>query len=394
MKWKNCNIFCPDGKFHFGDLEIRNGKIAHLVLHRENVQKDADFLVPGFIDTHLHGCNGFDFSDGTTEAIYEIARFQLLHGITSYCPATMTLPISDLEKIADAVANYRSPQTVKISAVGNSAEDYSAKGCIAPESSSDTTPVADFLGYYMEGPFFSAEKAGAQRTDCLRQPDFALFSALQKRSHEQIVICALAPELEGSREFIQSCGAIVSLGHSVAQRETIENALNTGAERITHLYNGMRYADDYMEIGSRYPNCYAELICDGVHNSKERIIRAFQSFGDDRIVLISDSMRATGLGDGIYTLGGQNVSVTGKLALLAGGQKAGSVSTLYDCFITAISLGLAPESALKAVTINPAKSLHREHEIGKLAPGYPADFLLLNSHFERKAIIKNGKKPA
>lgn len=367
MEWKNYNIFCPDGKFHFGDLEIKNGKIANLVLHRGNAKKETDYLVPGFIDTHLHGCNGFDFSDGTTKAIYEIARFQLLHGITSFCPATMTLPISDLEQIADATANY-----------------------IAPESYNDITPVADFLGYYMEGPFFSAEKAGAQRTDCLCLPDYSIFSALQKRSHEQILICALAPELNGSPEFIQSCEICVSLGHSVATKETIEKALHAGAERITHLYNGMLHAEDYMEIGSRYPNCYAELICDGVHNSKQRIHRAFQTFGDDRIVLISDSMRATGMGDGIYSLGGQNVTVSGKLAVLSTGQKAGSVSTLYDCFITAISLGIAPESALKAVTINPAKSLSKEHMLGKLAPGYPADFLLLNSSFERKAIIKKG----
>lgn len=434
---KNGNIFYQNKGFISADLCIHNGKIVsvqqHLTMDEPDasiIDADGQYIIPGLIDTHLHGCNGYDFSDGTIESIHEMCKYELSAGITSICPATMTLPEDELVKISNAAVSYYT----NIPRIQNQTK-YQTKHHFQQQSSTQNnrlkdscTPItemhhlADFLGFYMEGPFFSREKAGAQRRDCLQTPNIQLFEKMMLLSQGLIKIWAFAPELENAISFAEQIQTfeyntplntinklnnsaiyssystlpehfskpILSIGHTTTDKATAKTAFKTGARRITHLYNGMLNPYEVIEAALPYPDCYAELICDGVHNSEERIKYAFEHFGDDRIILISDSMRATGLGDGTYSLGGQEVFVHGKEALLREGNKAGSVSSLYDCFRTAVNMGIPLSSAIKACTCNPAKSLGLADKIGNISEGYQADLLILDSSLDICHILKSG----
>ena len=323
-----------------------------------------------------------DFSDGTIAAIQGICEYELSQGITSVCPATMTLPENELLAICQTAAHY------------------------THLTAENPVPRSDFIGFYMEGPFFSKEKAGAQRLDCLQNPNMDFFERMMQSSEGLLKIWALAPELPGAVKLIhticQSRNAVsenpknrcdwkppvFSLGHTMADGKTAALAFEAGARRLTHLYNAMGNPMEIIDAAHNYPDCYGELICDGIHNTKERIQSAFAAFGEDHMILISDSMRATGLGDGSFSLGGQEVSVTGKLAVLANGKKAGSVSTLYDCLRTAVSFGIPLETALKACTCNPAKSLGLNHKIGSIRTGMQADLLIVDQKLNIEKILK------
>jgi len=250
----------------------------------------------------------------------------------------------------------------------------------------------------MEGPFFSAAKCGAQDPAFLQNPNHQLFSELQKCSNGLIRVCSVAPELPGTDEFIHYVlnsntfsTPSIALGHTTATEKEAAKALQDGANRITHFYNAMSHYTDIEKAVLTQKDCYVELICDGRHNSKERILHAFETFGPNHVILISDSMRATGMPDGTYSLGGQDVFVSGKDALLPSGTRAGSVCNLFDCLSTCIQMGIPKEQAVRAVTANPAKSLHLEDSIGSIAYGLHADLIVLNRDFKILHIMKNGQ---
>lgn len=426
---KNGLVFWDDSTFLTGDLWIQDGKIVgffpqenttgkeHIFagyeiqenqaldsknsqqmtemknsqIHGDQIPGRKDFpildatgclVIPGLIDTHFHGCNGYDFSDGTIAAIQGICEYELSQGITSVCPATMTLPENELLAICQTAAHY------------------------THLTAENPVPRSDFIGFYMEGPFFSKEKAGAQRLDCLQNPNMDFFNRMMQSSEGLLKIWALAPELPGAAKLIQTiCQSgnavlknpkirsdwkppVFSLGHTMSDGNAAALALESGARRLTHLYNAMENPMEIIDAALKYPKCYAELICDGIHNNKQRIQYAFDAFGEDHIILISDSMRATGLGDGRYTLGGQEVSVAGKTAVLANGKKAGSVSTLYDCLRCALTFGIPLKAALKACTCNPAKSLGLNHKIGSIRTGMQADLLIVDKELNIEKLMK------
>lgn len=371
----NGQVFLGDRKFHNANVRISDGIISEIFYDaRNNAYLDASdcYIIPGLIDTHLHGAAGYDFSDADSESIRKIASYELNHGITSFCPATMTLPEEELLSIAKCAAKYNKNQNENLS---------------------------EFLGFYMEGPFFNKEKCGAQRTDCLKEPDCQLLDSLMTRSDNLIKIWALAPELSGSFDFIKYVmkkypELHISLGHTCADPSIVREALSLGASRLTHYYNAMKnYAEIGNELCQNIPNnFYAELICDGIHNDNSRIIRAFSSFGYEHIILISDSMRATGLSDGTYTLGGQQVSVKGRLATIQNGAKAGSVTNLFDCFKHTVNIGVALEHAITACTENPAKSINIFDKVGSIESGKQADLLIVDKTLNIKFIIKNGRR--
>lgn len=334
------------------------------------------YLIPGLIDTHLHGCAGADLSDGDFEGIERICEYELRHGITTVCLATMTLPPEQLIQILKTAYTYFS------------ARDEAEKNGIY-------TKAADLAGVYLEGPFFSNEKAGAQRRDCLLNPDISLYNRLEAVAPGLIKILALAPELPGASEFIQAMTSrasspVLSIGHTTCSGEEAAVAFSLGCSRITHLFNGMQNPYALIDAATKSGSIYAELICDGVHNSPERIHDAFACFGDHHLILISDSMRATGLGDGTYLLGGQPVTVHGKEALLSTGNKAGSVSNLYDCFLQALALGLPFPTVIRAATFHPAKALHMEDSIGQLKYGTLGNLLVLTKDYQLRNIFFHG----
>lgn len=329
------------------------------------------YVIPGLTDIHFHGCNGYDFCDNNLEAYKSISEFCLSNGVTSICPATMTLPVSELKSICETAVSFYQMQQQK-------------------------SPVtqADFLGIHMEGPFISIAKKGAQNNTYIENPNSFLIRHLLDASHGLIKLISLAPELPNSLTCIQEFKDEVSfsIAHTEADYETAKTAMDIGALHVTHLFNAMPsfHHRDTGLIGAAADtkDCYVELICDGIHVSAPAVRAAFKLF-EDRIILISDSMRATGKPDGTYTLGGQSVTVNGKYATVADGTLAGSVTPLFECLKIAVSMGIPLEKAIVSATLNPCRSIGMDHLYGSIRPGKKAHLLLIDKHsLEIKRIIK------
>lgn len=329
------------------------------------------YVIPGLTDIHFHGCDGYDFCDNSLEAYDSIAEFCLKNGVTSICPATMTLPEAELENICQtAAAFYQKQQTEK------------------------PLKQADFLGIHMEGPFISITKCGAQNKRYIQNPNSFLIRRLQDASRGLIKLISLAPELPDSLRCIEEFKKEIcfSIAHTQADYETAKAAMDAGALHVTHLFNAMPsfHHRDTGVIGAAADtaDCYAELICDGIHISAPAVRAAFKLF-ENRIILISDSMRATGKPDGTYTLGGQNVTVNGRYATLDDGTIAGSVTPLFECLKKAVSMGIPLEAAVASATINPCRSIGMDHLYGSISPGKKAHLLLLDKQtLNIKGIIK------
>lgn len=332
------------------------------------IDAKGNLIIPGLIDIHFHGCLGHDCCDGTLEAFQQIASYELQHGITAITPATMTIPSSQLESIC----------------------------CTAKDYSFDDG--ADLCGLYMEGPFINIDKKGAQNGECVIPADTEFFEHLQNISNQKIKTVVIAPETEGALKFIQqNKGKVnISIAHTIADYATTQKAFQFGATQLTHLYNAMP------GISHREPgpiiaafdtsNVMVELICDGIHIHPAVVRATFQMFGEDRIIFISDSMRATGMSDGIYDLGGQKVKVKGSTASLMDGTLAGSVTNLMDCLKKAVKeMGIPLESAIKCATLNPARAIGIHDDYGTINAGYIANILIINKNMDLVDIIHHGK---
>lgn len=375
---RNASVFGEDKTFTVRDLRIKNGVFSETAVHtipdpdEEIIEAEGLYAIPGLIDIHFHGCMGHDFCDGTIAAIEAITRYEASIGVTSVCPATMTLAPETLEQIMDA------------------AQTCHQKGWQPGHAS--------LVGINMEGPFISAEKKGAQAAAYIRLCDAGLFRHLQKASGNLIKLVDIAPENEGALDFIDALKdeVTISLAHSTANYDIALEAYKRGARHVTHLYNAMppftHRAPGIVGAALDSPHCMAELICDGVHIHPSTVRAAFRMFGDDRLILISDSMRATGMKDGSYTLGGQAVSVKGKFAtLVSDGTLAGSVTNLMDCMRTAVKeMQLPLESMVACATANPAKAIGIYDRYGSISAGKIANLVLLDHDLNVKRIIING----
>lgn len=358
---RNASVYTEDGIFVEKDIYIANGRFVNgedKVTDTQVISAAGCYAIPGLTDIHFHGCMGFDFCDGTREAVDEIAAYELSAGVTNIVPATMTLSEEMLLTICQTAKAY--------------AEEGFHEG------------RARFQGINMEGPFLSMEKKGAQNGAYIHAPDVAMFERLKEASGDRIRLLDVAPETPGAMEMIQKCRdhVVVSLAHTCADYDTAMEAFDAGASHMTHLYNAMppytHRAPGPIGAAADRQKVEVELITDGVHIHPASVRTTFRMFGDDRIILISDSMRATGLEDGDYTLGGQDVKVTGNKAVLADGTIAGSVTNLLDCMRTAVlHMGIPLESAVKCAAVNPAKSVGIYDEYGSISPGKKADVVLL-----------------
>lgn len=352
---KNGVVYQEDRAFAKRDLYIEHGRIvesAARVTDGEVVDAEGLYVLPGLVDVHSHGAVGHDFSDGDMEGLKKILAYEYAHGITSYCPTSMTIDREELRRIFSEMGKY---------------EDGAGRAHVA--------------GINMEGPFLDAAKKGAHREECIMAPDVEFFRECNRACGSRIRLVTLAPNAAGAEEFTRElCGEVViSLGHTGAKYDTAKKVLEAGASHVTHLFNAMmpleHRAPGLIGAAAEDENCMAELICDGIHVHESMVRVAFKLF-PGRIVLISDSMRATGLADGDYDLGGQQVHVNGKLATLADGTIAGSATNLYDCMRTAVGFGIPLEEAIAAATANPARSIGVYGEAGSLTPGKRGDVLL------------------
>lgn len=320
---------------------------------------DGCYVIPGLVDVHFHGCIGEDFSDATPEGLQRIADYELSQGVTYICPAGMTLPEEQLVKICENAAAHRRKNT----------------------------GGAELVGVHLEGPFLSMAKKGAQNADYLHAPDIAMLCRLQASAEGCVRLVTAAPEEAGALEFIRAAseaGIAVSVGHTVADYDTAKAAFAAGADHVTHLYNGMppmhHRAPGVIGAAFDSPGVMAELICDGVHIHGAMVRLAFRLFGAERMILISDSLRAAGMPDGRYPFGGQEIEVHGNRATIAGHPEtlAGSVTSLMGCLRQAAAFGIPLADAVRAASYNPAKSIRIDDRAGSLEEGKEASIVLLD----------------
>ncbi|MDD7390025.1 MAG: N-acetylglucosamine-6-phosphate deacetylase [Lachnospiraceae bacterium] len=370
---QNAGVFDAEKGFVKKTLYLDGEKITEDVkaAEKDGQVLDAEGLmaIPALVDIHFHGCDGVDFCDGTEESIARIAAYELKSGIGAICPATMTFDEERIGRIADAAAAH-------VNGTG-----------------------ADLVGMNMEGPFISMKKKGAQNGAYIHKPDAEMFLRLQKRAGGLFRLCSLAPEEPGAMEFIEAVknSTVVSVAHTCTDYETACEAFQRGASHVTHLYNampGLTHREPGPIAAAWENGASVELIADGIHIHPAMVRLAFSLFGDDRVVLISDSMMAAGLPDGDYELGGQAVTVNGSKAVLTDDPQtiAGSVTNLMNCMRTAVlSMGIPLESAVKAAACNPAKVIGVSDSYGNLTPGCFGNILLINDRLEMIYQIQRGK---
>jgi N-acetylglucosamine-6-phosphate deacetylase len=341
----------------------------------ENVLEfpDSWHLVPGFIDLHTHGTNGADTMDATLAALETMSKSLVKEGVTGFLATTITAAPITIEHTVKNVAAYMAQQ--------------------------ENILGAEVLGVHLEGPFLSKEQAGAQKLEFLIPPNIELFKTWQQAANNNIRIVALAPELPNSIElikYLKQHNIVAAIGHTAASFEQANAAIIAGASEATHLFNCMP------QLHHRTPGALlalllsdkvmGEIIADGYHLHPDILKLAYKLKGSAHNVLITDSMRAKNLADGVYDLGGQQVTVKAGKAHLASGTIAGSTLNLStaiknimhytDCSFT---------EALQMVTINPAKQINLFDRKGSIAEGKDADLVVLDEYYQVKMTIVRGQ---
>jgi len=341
-----------DGKLT--DITVESGKIAAIApAQGQGNGEDCTGLsvIPGLVDMHAHGCVGFDTMDGKFE---EMCDFLAKNGTTSWLPTTMTQSFEAIERVT---------------------------------KSKTDVPGTNILGFHMEGPYINEKRKGAQNGAFIRNPDLDEFRRLPGMR-----VVTVAPELEGSMEFIRDCGALVCIGHTDADYETCIRAIDAGANCLTHTFNAMPgiHHRNPGPIGAALEkNIYVQAITDGLHLHPSIVLLLYKAFGPERMVIISDSMRATGLGDGTYEFGGQDIIVKDGVARTLDGAIAGSTATLWRCVKQAASFGVPFADAVRMATRTPADMIGAP-EKGRIEVGADADLLLLDGDLEISRVMIGG----
>ncbi len=336
--------------------------------HYEVIAADGLFISPGLVDMHIHGYMGADVSDGDISGIRKMADGIIKNGVTSWCPTTMTVSMAEIEKAFDSVR-----------AVKDSGEYYGAK----------------ILGINCEGPFINPRKKGAQAEEHILKPDADFI----KKHADILSLVTVAPEVDGAKEFIeevsQNTDVLVSMGHTDATFEEALFGIEKGVRHTTHLFNAMT------ALSHRSPGVVgaclskvdvsAELIADTFHVDKG-LFDLIAKIKKDKLCLITDCIRAGGMPDGDYTLGGQPVHKEGIKCLMPDGTIAGSVLKLNEAVRNLYNNSeLEIYEAIACASLNPAKALGKDNEIGSIEEGKRADLIIFDDGFNVKMTISDGK---
>jgi N-acetylglucosamine-6-phosphate deacetylase len=344
----------------------------------------GQWVLPGFVDMHVHGGGGASFTEGTAEDARTAAEFHRRHGSTTIVASLVTAPLAELEARAAMLA------------------DLADAGTIA--------------GIHLEGPFLSAARRGAQDPGHMLAPDVSIFERLHAAARGHLLVLTLAPELPGATEVIRAAaraGVTVAVGHTDAAAEVTAAAIDAGATHATHLFNGMRPLH-HREPGAAgalldSDRVSCELIADGVHLHEVTIRLAARAAGRDRLVLVTDAMAAAGMPDGSYRLGSMRVTVAGGVARLAasadgttpdgttqdgtapGDSFAGSTATMAGVARHAVAAGLSARDVAAAASANPARVLGIADRTGALRPGLAADLVVCDETFRLRAVMLRGR---
>ncbi|MFA6998116.1 MAG: N-acetylglucosamine-6-phosphate deacetylase [Victivallaceae bacterium] len=370
---KNAYIVSPDIEIRNGAVLIENGTIAAVFMEGETVPAadhvfDAagKMVVPGFIDIHVHGRSGCDFCDGTPEAVVTIADDKLRDGVTSFLGTTLTVGEPQLNVALQCAADYmKSPTGAKIA------------------------------GIHLEGPFINPKCLGAQNPAFVKLPDIEMVKRLN--AVYPIKKVSYAIEVEGALPFTRellAMGITPSCVHTAASYADYEKASQLGLRNLSHFCNQMTplHHRDIGMVGAGFlhDEAFIELICDKLHICPEMIKLVFKVKHADRIQLITDAMRAAGMPDGTYDLGGMNVTVEGNAARLENGALAGSTLLYYDGLKNILEITGRPLSELiKSTSWNQAQALGLE-KLGKIETGFMADIAVLNNDFSPSAVFVDG----
>lgn len=332
----------------------------------ESYDASGCYVVPGFVDIHTHGALGEDFSDGKDGGLEIMSRHYARNGVTSYLATTMTLQEDVLTQAVSVIHAHRRQGGAKCA------------------------------GIHLEGPFLCAAKKGAQAECDLHRPDPDMWHRLNEASGRTVKIVTVACEEPGGIDFVREVSkyCTVSLGHSVADYDTAMKAFEAGASHVTHLFNAMpplHHRDPGIIGAAMDSGVSAELICDGLHIHPSVVRAAYAMFGE-RMNLISDSLRCSGMPDGEYVFGGQLIELhSGKATMKGSDTLAGSVITVYDAVRNAVRFGIPLESAVYSASTAPAKAAGLD-DIGSLEAGKCADILVLDKNLELKALWIDGER--
>ncbi|MGD6959144.1 N-acetylglucosamine-6-phosphate deacetylase [Rossellomorea aquimaris] len=376
------NIYAEDTVYEKGFIKIENGKITEMG-DRSQLTDSEEYkvislphgysVVPGMIDIHIHGVNGADTMDATREALDTMTGTLPKEGTTSFLATTMTEASGAIEKALKATADYMS--------------NHQRGG------------QAEILGLHLEGPFINPDKAGAQPLNRIQKPNVEVFKNWHALSGENIKLVTLAPELDDEYElirYLKENGIVASVGHSSATYDQVGKAIDAGLSHVTHLFNqmsGLHHREPGI-VGASFlrKELMVELISDGIHVRPEVVQLAFDQITDERLILITDSMRAKCLKNGQYDLGGQMVTVKDGKASLDEDTLAGSVLKMRDAFTNIQEFTTGDiRSAIKMTAENPAKQLNVFDRKGSLAPRKDADIVILDENKDVYTTICKGK---
>lgn len=362
------SVVTPDGVVKtdviYGERIVSVGEAADA---DEVINAEGDYLIPGLIDLHIHGYLGTDVTDADSEALEMISRGVLKNGVTAYLPTAMTASYETLEKIFSVIRG---------------AMKGLPKDC------------AEVLGVHSEGPFINPSKKGAQPEEHIKAPD----ADLVKKHKDVIKLITVAPEMDKDfaaiKRICAETDAVVSMGHTDMDYETAMRSIEAGVSHATHLFNAMT------PITHRAPGAAGaalfsdkvscELICDGFHVNSALFNPVFRLKGK-KLNLITDCIRAGGLADGEYDLGGQNVTVKGIQCRLADGTIAGSVLTLNKAVYNLSNQGVPLHEAVNAASLYPAMTLGIENERGAISVGLKADMVICDKEMNVKRVIRSGE---
>ncbi|MBR4868684.1 MAG: N-acetylglucosamine-6-phosphate deacetylase [Clostridia bacterium] len=326
------------------DFGVENGKFAFVgKSEADGIDLGGREVIPGLIDIHSHGCVGYDVMDGN-QHLDRMSRFYLQNGVTAWYPTTMSMAKQVIESVTAQLPH---------------------------------TSGAQALGYHLEGPFINVDYKGAQEQSAIEQANLS-----DLKNYHHLGLMTIAPEIEGGLAAIETAQIPVCLGHTAADYDLAVLAFEKGAVCLTHTFNAMKplHHRNPGPVGAALTkNAYVQVICDGFHLHPAAVMMLYKAFGADRMILISDSMRATGLPDGEYDLGGQTTYVNNGTARLADGTLAGSTATLLTCVKRAMEFGIPKADAIRMATATPAAMMGLQK--GKLAAGYDADFVVMDETF-------------
>ncbi len=375
---KNARVITPYEILNDKSVIVEDGKIIDITSEEvspedflEVIDAKSNYLSPGFIDIHNHGNSGYDFMDANFDAFDEISKFHLKNGVTSYLLTTITSKHEDLINVLNAGSEYI-----------DSDMRYS-----------------NMVGIYLEGPYFSKEKKGAQPEKYLKNPTIEEIDEFIKASNNHLKVVSIAPEMEnsfGAIRYLKEKGIKVALGHTNSTFDIARKAIDSGATIATHLYNGMR-SFSHREpgiIGAALTDerVKCELIADMIHIHKAALKLAIDVKGFDSIILISDAMMAAGKADGMYKLGGQDVTVKEGKAILKDGTIAGSTLTLDRAVFNLVHhVGIKLSDAVRMASLSAAKAIGMDDRKGSIEIGKDADMIVFDEKLNILNTIVNGE---